>query len=160
MAAALGEQYLPDIDFGTETQSGSSKKAVIVTAIAMLAVLAIGFLAYTTLTQKTPKPVYAAGGTLTLSQTTLNLSDNHLLQVQLVLQLSKTADTASINSHNPQIMDAMIAVFGSMTSTQLETEQGKEQAKQQLITAFENIVGKSQGFPQIMGIYFTDFVMQ
>ena len=53
-----------------------------------------------------------AGKIVSLPQNTINLSDGHLLQVTVALQLTAPAETATLAEDDPKFLNAEIDVFG------------------------------------------------
>ena len=111
--------------------------------------------------QKVPD---AAGATGVLPLDTLppiNLSDGHLIQVAISLQLSVAAAPAKMTLDLPRFDDAAITVFGQMTYNQLLAPAGKEQVRAKILAADQAIAGVADGHgQQINAVYFTGWTLQ
>jgi len=112
------------------------------------------------------KPHFKAGQTApngqvqTLDQLTVNLSDGHLVQATIVLQLTTVASTKALTDDQPQFDDAAISVIGSETYAGLLAPGGRDAMKTELLAKFQKIAGKQFGSQEISAVYFTGFVIQ
>jgi flagellar FliL protein len=139
----------------------SKKKLFAVVAVLLL--LVGGYEAKQTLLKAHYKPGQAVplGKIVPLDQLTVNLSDGHLVQASISLQLTKVASTATITNDLPRFDDAAITALGSFTYPQLLTPQGRQQLKVQLLADCQKIAGTVDGAAQqISNVYFTGFVIQ
>jgi flagellar basal body-associated protein FliL len=130
----------------------------------LLAVLLIGAGVFGAKTMMVHHPLNPkdppAGALVSLPQMTLNLADGSDLQVQLALRLSKPANAKTISTDQPLFANAEIAVFGQQTYSVLLTAQGKAAVLAALLSDFQSITGPADGVPQVLAVYYTDFVMQ
>jgi flagellar FliL protein len=95
------------------------------------------------------------------SQLTVNLSDGHLVQVSIALQLTSVALPATITTDMPRFEDAIITDFGSQTYKGLLAPTGRTEIKSQILKDCQKITGTVDGAaPQITAVYFTSFVIQ
>ena len=92
-----------------------------------------------------------------LSDVTLNLSDGHYLKLGLALQLAPKATVTDYTSGGAaaKALDLAINDLGTDNYNELLQPSFRAQAKVQLQ---QQIVAAYQG--QVLGIYFTDFIMQ
>ncbi len=165
-AMATDQATRPATDPGTEGQAGeevkvkkSKKKIVII----MLVVLLLGgFEAKSMLL----KPHYKAGqvvplGTiLPLDQLTVNMSDGHLVQASIYLQLTKVA-AKTATTDVPRFDDAAITVLGAQTYDQLLAPGGRTAVKAQILALAQKILPPVDGAAQeVSAVYFTSFVVQ
>ena len=102
----------------------------------------------------------ALGPVVTLDAITLNLSDGHLLQVGLALQLAPDAAVEEADKEDPthgyaRALDAAIEVLGDQTMAELAAPGGRERAKEAVGAALEE---RTHG--EIVGVYFHQLVMQ
>ena len=95
------------------------------------------------------------GPVINLDSITLNLADGHYLKVGVALQLSKSAKSGNFTNTDAKTLDATISVFGTQTVPQLSAPGGRDAAKTTLAKRVEKLYPQ-----QVIGIYFTDFVMQ
>ena len=138
----------------------SKKKLILI--VAVLVLLIGGYEAKSILLAPHYKPGQAVpnGKILPLDQLTVNLSDGHMLQVSISLQLSSVAG-GTVGSDVPRFDDAAITVFGDMTYKQLLAPDGKQQARQEILQACQKIAGTVDGAaPQINAVYYTGWTMQ
>lgn len=136
-----------------------SKKVLAV--LAVLVVLVAGSGGYLALLRKPTKAVAVPGAVLPLPQTTVNLANGHLLQVGLAVQLEKGVSAKSLPAEVvPRMENAEIVTLSSFDYSQLVTAAGKASARAELTKKLEAVGGPGPVGPAVMGVYFTDFVMQ
>lgn len=134
--------------------------------VGLVAVVGVAGLAYPKLTHKKPagyKSVALAvpnGPIESLDPVTINLSDGHLLQVGVAVQLTTAADPKKVTAMDPRILDAVISTFSAWTYPNLLGPPGHEQARQQLEARLKSLFPPVGGAPEVAGVYFTSFVMQ
>lgn len=102
----------------------------------------------------------AAGPVVQLPVLTTDLSDGHLVQFALTLQLAPGTTTAALASVGPEMTDAEIAVFGSWTMPALLAPGGREQALAQLLARLRAVIGQTHGKPILSALYYRDFIVQ
>jgi len=141
-------------------------KRKLLAVVGLVAVLGVAGVAYPKLTHKKPagyKSVALAvpnGPIESLDPVTINLSDGHLLQVGVAVQLTLAADAKKVTAMDPRILDAVITTFSAWTYPNLLGPGGHEQARQQLEARLQSLFPPVGGTPQVAGVYFTSFVMQ
>ncbi len=120
-------------------------------------------------------PETSLGPTLLLKERVINLADpgaQRYLKIAASLEFRPNAEFAkadeasqeklvkefrkSMASKSPIIEDAIISICSSKKSTELMTIEGKEKLKAELIERIKKLVKE----PEMVNIYFTDFVMQ
>ena len=149
-----------------ETAAKPKGKRKLVLVVGLVAVLGTAGLAYPKLTHKKPagyRSVAVAvpnGPIESLDPVTINLSDGHLLQVGVAVQLTLAADAKKVTAMDPRILDAVISTFSAWTYPNLLGPTGHEQARQQLEVRLRSLFPPVGGAPQVAGVYFTSFVMQ
>ena len=90
---------------------------------------------------------------------TINLADGHFLKMGFTLQL--TADAGEEAPDLSEAIDLAIDQYTGMEIAELETEKGREKAKEELLEKIEEAYYEEEEKKQIvMGIYFTQFVTQ
>ena len=143
------------------------RKRKLVLLLALVAVIAVAAVAYPKLTHKKPARGYKSvalavpnGPIESLDPVTVNLSDGHLLQVGVAVQLTQAADVKKVTSMEPRILDAVISTFSALTYPGLLGPAGHEQARQQIEGRLVTLFPPVGGTPQVAGVYFTSFVMQ
>lgn len=144
-----------------EAPKKSKKKLVII--VAVLVLLIGGYEAKSILMKPHYKPGQAVppGKILPLDQLTVNLSDGHLVQANISLQLTTVADASKISSDLPRFDDAAITVLGTQTFHSLLEPAQRAQLKTQMLQQFQKIAGTVDGAAQqISAIYYTGFVVQ
>ncbi|MBW8826846.1 MAG: flagellar basal body-associated FliL family protein [Acidobacteria bacterium] len=98
------------------------------------------------------------GPVVALDSITVNLADGKFLRVGLALQLGKAgAKEGSVDpkSYGARALDSTISVMSTYTTTDLADVKGRLKAKERLT---RTIVARYGG--EVLGLYFTDFVMQ
>jgi flagellar basal body-associated protein FliL len=113
---------------------------------------------------KVVKPHYGAnvpnGGTYGLGGITTNLSDGHLAQISVTLQLTKAANTKTIGKFNSALTDSTVGLIGLQSFASLLPPTGRAALRSQLLASFQSILGKNEGAQQVAAVYFTSFVLQ
>lgn len=138
----------------------SKKKLFIILAVVLLAV---GYEAKSMLIKPHYKPGQAVpnGKILPMDQLTVNLSDGHLVQAAISLQLTAVANSSTIGTDLPKFDDAAISVLGQQNFHDLLNPAQRETLKAQMLTQFQKIAGTVDGAAeQISAIYYTGFVIQ
>lgn len=139
----------------------SKKKLFII--IAVLVLLVGGYEAKSILMAPHYKPGQKVplGKILPLDQLTLNLSDGHLVQASISLQLTAVASASQISSDLPRFDDAAISVLSAQTYQGLLPATAREQVKAQILLDCQKIAGTTAGAAQqVSAVYFTSFVIQ
>ena len=162
-ATAEAVKAAPDksADAPAEEKPKKSKKKLIIIAVVVL--LLVGYEAKSMLLKPHYKPGQAvpAGKILPMDQLTVNLSDGHLVQAAISLQLTVVANASSISSDLPKFDDAAITVLGQQNFHDLLNPAQREALKAQMLAQFQKIAGTVDGAAQqISAIYYTGFVLQ
>jgi flagellar basal body-associated protein FliL len=146
---------------GADGEAKKSPKKKIIIVFVVLAL--VGFEAK----GKLMKPHYKAGlapnaSIFALGSTTIttNLSDGHLAQVGISLQLTKAASSKTITADIPELTDSTIRILSGETYNGLLGPAGRASFAAALLHAFQSDLGTSEGAQQVSAIYFTDFVLQ
>lgn len=144
-----------------EAPKKSKKKMFIIIAVVVL--LIGGYEAKSMLLKTVYKPGQKVplGKILPLDQLTVNLSDGHLVQASISLQLTAVASPSSLSSDLPRFDDAAITVLGEQTYHSLLAPGGREAAKAAILKDCQQIAGVVDGAAQqISAVYYTGFVIQ
>ncbi|HXQ62584.1 MAG TPA: flagellar basal body-associated FliL family protein [Acidimicrobiales bacterium] len=145
---------------GGEVKVKKSKKKLL---IIMLVVLLIGgYEAKSILLKPHYKPgqVVPLGTILPLDQLTVNMSDGHLVQATIAIQLTKVA-SKSATTDLPRFDDAAITVLGAETYDTLLAPGGRTEAKAQILSLCQKILKPVDGDgEQVSAVYFMSFVVQ
>ncbi|HXQ74906.1 MAG TPA: flagellar basal body-associated FliL family protein [Acidimicrobiales bacterium] len=157
--SAGAESAASDGADGGEVKVKKSKKKLI---IIMVVLLLVGFEAKSMLLKPHYKPGQAVplGAILPLDQLTVNMSDGHLVQASISLQLTKVAaKTATLDV--PRFDDAAITVLGAETYDALLAPGGRTEAKAAILSLDQKILPPVDGAAeQVSAVYFTSFVVQ
>lgn len=148
-------------DEPTAPPKKSKKKLFLI--IAALVMLVGGYEAKSILLAPHYKPGQKVplGKVLPLDQMTVNLSDGHLAQVSISLQLTSVASTSSMSAELPRFENAVITVFSAATYQGLLPAAAREHVKAQILQDCQEIAGTVDGAAQqIVNVYFTGFVLQ
>lgn len=139
----------------------SKKKLFIIVAVLIL--LVGGYEAKSNLLAAHYKPGQAVplGKILPLDQITVNLSDGHLAQASISLQLTSVASVSQISADLPRFDDAAITALSSQSYQSLLPASARDALKAQILQDCQKIAGTVDGAAQqISAIYFTGFVLQ
>jgi len=157
----------------TEEDEGpekSRKKLFIVIGAALVVLLGVGgYLGMGMMAgpaAPAPDPKTVAGLVVTLAPITLNLADGRYLKLTLALQLSEEASPvagspeAAAAGGAPAVdgskaLDSAISVLGQRTYGQLLAPGGRSSAQKVLSVAVKK---RYEG--KVLGVYFTEFLMQ
>ena len=128
----------------------SKKKLIMIVVVGLLLVGAVYHFVLAKKPAKAGPPV--AGAVVAMDDTTLNLADGHFLKIKVALQTIKGAP-ADLDTSKAQ--DLLITEFTDQTVAALSTESGRSGLKKDLLGKIQTAYPK-----EIMGLYFTTFVMQ
>jgi flagellar FliL protein len=138
-----------------------SKKMLMIIVIALVVLGGGGAGAFFMLTgdsaeAKAKEPVKGAVVTMD-NALTINLADGHYLKLGFALQATEEAGEEEIDLS--EAIDLAIDEYTGMEVGELETEKGREAAKQELLEKIEKVYNVEDKHI-IMDIYFTQFVTQ
>ena len=134
--------------------------------------LVVAFLAFHVLSPKFIKPHYSAknpvpSGSIIELQTeaggssiTTNLSDGHLAQLAISLQMTKVANMKEEAKDEDELMGDTIAILGQSTYNELLAPSGRAALRAALLANYQQVLGPLDGAQQVSGVYFTSFVLQ
>jgi flagellar FliL protein len=158
-----------DASEGAGNKSKKSRKKLVIVAVVLLVLLAVGafvgkgLLAGPSAPEPDPKTV--AGDVVTLAPITMNLADGRYLKLTLALQLNKAASpvAGSVDAaagkapavDGAKALDAAIAVLGQHTYAQMIAPGGRASAQKVLSAQV-----KKRYDGDVLGVYFTEFLMQ
>lgn len=143
-------------------RGGKKSKKKLIVAVVLL--LVIGFYAK----GKFLKPHYGPGAKVpsgqifALGDTTIttNLSDGHLAQIGISLQLTAPANSKEVNTDIPELTSSTVNILGQQTYAGLLDPSGRQQLAGELLHAYRQDLGPSEGAQQVSAVYFTSFVLQ
>lgn len=147
---------------GAPDEPKKSKKKLIIIVVVVVLLIA-GYEAKSKLMKTTYKPGQKVpnGKIIALDQLTLNLSDGHLVQASISLQLTKVANAKTITADLPRFEDAAITILGEQTYTGLLQPATRATVKAELLHQFQTIAGTADGAAQqISAVYYTGFILQ
>jgi flagellar FliL protein len=138
-----------------------SKKKLLIIVIAAVVLLGGGGGAFIMLkgnsANAAPKEP-AKGATVPMeTPLTINLADGHYLKLAFTIQ--ETADAGAETLDNSQAIDLAITQYSGKSIAELETEKGREKAKEDLLAAIEKAYNEKDK-QVVMDLYFTQFVTQ
>lgn len=152
-----------------------SRKKLVFILVAVLLVVGGGGFVYLKILKKPAAPTSSLqpGAVLRMPTQTLNLADGHLLQVGYALQLTTTADKATIVGQQARIQNAALNVLSPYTFHALLTQKTKQQAQRRLTAAVQHVVataptpdgskppsGSGPARTGVLRAFFTAFLMQ
>jgi flagellar FliL protein len=149
---------------GAESSGDGEKKSKKKLIMLFVVLALVGFEAKGKLMKTHYKPgekvpsgaIYALGSTTI----TTNLSDGHLAQVGISLQLTKPANSKLINTDVPELTNSTIKILSGETYSALLGPAGRAALSTALLSAYQQDLGLSEGAQQVTGVYFTTFVLQ
>jgi flagellar FliL protein len=102
--------------------------------------------------EATPKSTYVPGEAVSVDAVTINLANAHILQVGLMLQA-----TADAGEEVPpgKAADALIKVFSGRTVDEIATEEGREEAKKELLKEIKELYED-----KVYEIFYTTYVFK
>lgn len=139
-----------------------SKKKPVKPVAAVVLLLVVGYV----VKGKVMKPHYKpgekvpAGKVVPLSQVTTNLSDGHLAQVTVNLQLTAPASSKLVTKDEPEMVAAIVSYLGHQTYGGLLAPSGRSRMQASLLHSFQQELGTSEGAQQVSAVYLTGFVLQ
>jgi flagellar protein FliL len=148
-----------------EAKKGGGKMKLIVIAVVVLIAAGGGYKVLgkggkkEDAAEKKKKEQPPAGEILSIEPTTVNLADGRYLKVGVALQLAKSASAEKMETEQAKAQDAAIELFGERTAPQLMSPKGKEQAKKELSKRIVKLYTE-EDVQKVLGIYFTEFVIQ
>lgn len=145
-------------------EEGSRKKSKKKLIVLVVVLLVVGFYAkgkllkphYGPGAKVPPGQIFALGGTTI----TTNLSDGHLAQIGISLQLTKPANAKEINADVPELTSSTVEILGQQTYVGLLDPIGRRELASELLRAYQRDLGRSEGAQQLSAVYFTSFVLQ
>lgn len=82
------------------------------------------------------------------------------VEAKISLMLRSEAVLSAVELHMPMIRNSMVMTMGAQIYEDLQTPEGKEQLRQQLLKKTQAIVEAETGEPGVEQVLFTNFVMQ
>jgi flagellar basal body-associated protein FliL len=146
---------------GAEGADGKKKKPV-KPILAVVLLLVVGYV----VKGKVMKPHYKPGehvpngAIFPLGSVTTNLSDGHLAQVTISLQLTAPANSKLITKDQDMLTATVVNDLGAQTYNSLVLPAGRAALRAQLLRGFQQDLGTSEGAQQVSAVYFTGFVLQ
>lgn len=143
-------------------EAPKSKKKLIVIAALVVVVLLAGVVVKKEVLKthyRAGEPV-PAGQVFSLGSVTTSLSDGHLIQTTIELQLTVVANSKKVNTEQPQLLNAAIQTLGDQTYEGLLAPSGRTALKEELLQDFQQVLGTSDGAQQVDKVYLTSFVLQ
>jgi flagellar FliL protein len=134
-----------------------SKKMLMMIVGAVLLLGGGGAGGYFMFAPKGPTPPPVAGIVAPLESITVNLAGGHFLKIGLALQL--TAEAGAEAPDGSKAKDLMISQFSNKPVAELSSSKARDKEKEELSKKIEKAY-TVDGVDEVMGIYFTEFVMQ
>mgnify|MGYP001077033767 CR=1 FL=1 len=82
------------------------------------------------------------------------------VQVGVVMAMRDPEAIEAVDRHTPVIRNDLIMLLSGKTYEQLNSAEGKETTRQEMLTTIRDVLERSTGDPGVESIYFTSFVMQ
>lgn len=151
---------------GTTAEAPKAEKKKRKLPIKLIALVLVVLVAGYVVKGKVMKPHYGpghpapAGEVLSLGTVTTNLSDGHLAQVSISLQLSKPANEKTVTKDEPELTATVVSELGQQTYPGLLDPVGRAALRQALLRSFQQELGTAEGAQSVTAVYFTGFVLQ
>ena len=84
----------------------------------------------------------------------------HYLQVGISALAREQADADALRKHMPLVRNRIVMLLSGESFEQLQSDDGRVQLQQKLLTAIQEILKKETGKPGIEQVFFTNFVVQ
>nr|WP_296752628.1 flagellar basal body-associated FliL family protein [Thioalkalivibrio sp.] len=160
-----------DLDLGRQETSGGTLKLVVIIMVTVLVMMGAAGGAWYLLAGGEPaaedKPaavaklphIYRA-----LEPALLGNIDGpgrvRFVQVEVVMATRDPKVLVAVDEHTPVIRNDLIMLLSGKTYEQLNTAEGKERTRREMLDAIRSVLEDRTGNPGIESIYFTSFVMQ
>lgn len=82
------------------------------------------------------------------------------VQVGVVMAMRDPKAMEAVDQHSPMIRNDLIMLLSGKDYEQLNSAEGKEQTRQEMLETIRAVLERSTGDPGVESIYFTSFVMQ
>jgi len=82
------------------------------------------------------------------------------VQVGVVMALRDPKVIEAVDRHSPVIRNDLIMLLSDKSYEQLNTAEGKETTRLEMLETIRNVLERNTGDPGVESIYFTSFVMQ
>lgn len=82
------------------------------------------------------------------------------VQVGVVMAMRDPKAIEAVDQHSPMIRNDLIMLLSGKNYEQLNSAEGKEQTRQEMLETIRAVLERSTGDPGVESIYFTSFVMQ
>ena len=87
-------------------------------------------------------------------------SDVRFLQIELQIATRDPNVPPKMIEHDPAVRNSLVMLFASQSPRELETREGKEQLRQQVLEELRKVMRQVGASDKIENVYFTNFVMQ
>lgn len=101
-----------------------------------------------------------AGAIISLGSITTNLSDGHLAQIGVSMQMTAAANAKKEAMVQSELVGATVAILGQQTYNGLLPAGGRSALRGELLRAYQQTLGVNEGAQQVSAVYFTSFVLQ
>lgn len=145
-----------------EGAEGGKKKKPIKPILIAVVVLLVGYVAKGKIMKPHYKPgeKVPLGAIYQLGSITTNLSDGHLAQLSISLQLTKPANSKAIVKLQDELTATAVTDIGQQTYNALILPAGRHALAATMLHGFQADLGTSEGAQQVSAVYFTSFVLQ
>ncbi len=106
---------------------------------------------------KVPPP---PGPVVALPQVTTNLSDGHIIQIDLSIQLESGASSSLLKGDNPKLENLIISTLGQWSFSQLLPASGRAEMEAELQARIIALLGDWDGHALVTRVYTTGLLMQ
>lgn len=160
-----------DLDLGRQEASGGRMKLVIIIMVTVLVTMAAAGGAWYLLAGGEPAAEAQPAAVAKLPHVYRALEPAlignidgpgrvRFVQVEVVMATRDPKVLAAVDAHTPVIRNDLIMLLSGKTYEQLNTAEGKETTRQEMLETIRSVLEDRTGNPGIESIYFTSFVMQ
>jgi flagellar protein FliL len=85
----------------------------------------------------------------------------HFVKAEIALRVGKNQDSSiAVQHHLPQIRHTLVMLLSRQTDETLSTMQGKEQIRQEALTAIQKVLQEEEGKPLVEDLLFNNLIVQ
>lgn len=106
-----------------------------------------------------PPPMFVTIGPLTVNLQNDDFG-NRLLYIGLSLRVLDEETQEMLQTHMPDIKSRLLVLLSSKSASELNTQEGKEDLREQIMALVSQPLGENMPQPAIHSVLYTDFIVQ
>lgn len=95
-----------------------------------------------------------------LDSFTVNLADEHILQISITLQVKRAEDADQIKLYMPQVKSRLLLLMSTKNAEGLNSAEGKKTLSADIAAQLRSPFVKGLAAPDMTGVFLTAFVIQ